>query len=370
MPYVYYQKTTGAESGPILTQQMGYKLTPFVKHGIKDQPYSKVEYRFLGGNTEQRSGGMYAGEAGYLWSQSVKGSVMYNSFTIPLGPCSTAYARAYEKFKSKVFTQAANLTALKERAKTFKMVENRLLQLWKGAVALKKGRFREFLRTFGIKPLPKHVHRKWARQKEFSGLWLEYWMGWAPTIGDVYTSLEFLGGEIPTTTVRAGSAVTLSNRSTSWSPWGEYRTNVAKGKVAFWVQADVEVTNPTLYNLNGLGLINPAKTIWETIPFSWLVDWFTNVGQVLGQLTDWVGLKLNNLVFSCLTKGKLEFSSLNTPSSGMLLWRNREFTTFARKIGGTFPIIKPIFKVPNGLSITRGLTLTSLLIQIFSPSKA
>lgn len=194
-------------------------------------------------------------------------------------------------------------------------------------------------------------------------------MGWAPTVGDVYTSLEFLGGKIPTTTVRAGSAVALYRRS-STSSYEGVKTNIAKGRVAFWIQADVELTNPSLFNLNGLGLLNPAKTIWETIPFSWFIDWFTNVGQVLGQVTDWVGLKLNNLVFSSMTKGTLEFSATNTPTSGALLWRNREFLTFARKIGGNFPIIKPILKLPNGLSITRGLTLTSLLIQIFSPTKA
>lgn len=370
MPYAYYNRTVGTANDSFSFQQLGYKMTPFVKTGIRNQPYYRVEHRFVDGNSSMRSGGTYAGEQNYLGSNCVKGSVLDNTITIPLGPCSTAYARAYEKFKSKVYTQATNLTALKERGKTFEMVGNRLLQLWKGAKALKKGRFREFLRTFGIKPLPKHAHRRWARPKEFSGLWLEYWMGWAPTVGDVYSSLEFLGGEIPTTTVRAGSAVALSDRSSSWSPFGEYRTNVAEGKVAVWIQADVELTNPTLYNLNGLGLINPAKTVWETIPFSWLVDWFTNVGQVLGQLTDWVGLKLNNLVVSSLTKGKLGFRSTNTPSSGKLLWRNREFTSFYRKVGGSLPVVKPIIRLPNGLSITRGLTLTSLLIQIFSPAKA
>lgn len=369
MPYAYYMKTTGTAYSPLFVQQLGHKMTPFVKTEIRDKPYYRVEYRFVGGNSDMLSSGTYAGEQNYLGSNCVNGSVADNTITIPIGPCSTAYARAYEKFKSKVYTQATNLTALKERGKTIEMVTNRLMQLWKGAVALKKGRFREFLRIFGIKPLPKHVHRQWARPKEFSGLWLEYWMGWAPTVGDVYSTLEFLGGEIPTTKVRAGSAVALSQRSSSTS-LGRVRTNVAAGRVAVWIQADVELTNPSLYNLNGLGLLNPAKTVWETIPFSWLVDWFTNVGQVLGQITDWVGLKLNNLVVSSKTKGTLEFRATNTPSSGKMLWRNREFTSFYRKVGGALPIVKPILRLPNGLSITRGLTLTSLLIQIFSPSKA
>lgn len=369
MPYAYYSRTVGSAMDPFSFQQLGYKMTPFVKTEMRDQPYFRAELRFLGGNTSMLSGGTYAGEQVYFDSHRIVGSVVSNSITIPFGPCSTAYARAYEKFKSKVYTQATNLTALKERAKTFTMVQNRLVQCWKGALALKRGRFREFLRIFGIEPLPKHVHKRWTRPKEFSGLWLEYWMGWAPTVGDIYSSLEFLGGEIPTTKVRAGSAVTLSNRSSSSSS-GSVRTNVANGRVAVWIQADVELTNPSLYNLNGLGLLNPAKTIWETIPFSWLADWFTNVGQVLGQLTDWVGLKLNNLVISSMTKGTLEFRATNTPSSGQLMWRNREYISFFRKVGGVLPVVKPILRIPNGLSITRGLTLTSLLIQIFSPTRA
>lgn len=370
MPYGYYTKTTGTAMDSVSVYQTGFRNIPFVKAELKNTPYYRTIYSFLGGNSGMRSGGTYAGETNYLADNSVRGSVVDNTITIPLGPCNLAYARAYEKFKGKVYTQATNLTALKERSKTIDMVSGRLSQLWKGAKALKKGRFREFLRTFGIKPLPKHAHRRWTRPQEFSGLWLEYWMGWAPTVGDIYSSLEFLGGEIPTTTVRAGSAVDLSKQSSSWSPWGEKRTNIASGRVAVWIQADVELTNPNLYNLNGLGLINPAKTVWETIPFSWLVDWFTNVGQILGQFTDWVGLKLNNLVVSSKTKGNLEFSSTNTPSSGKVLWRNREFLSFFRKVNGALPVVKPILRLPDGLSITRGLTLVSLLIQIFSPRKA
>lgn len=369
MPYAYYTKTVGTAYDPISFQQLGWKNTPFVKAEIRNKAYYRKQSLFEGGNTDMRSDGAYAGEQNYLAANCVNGSVLNNTITIPLGPCSTAYARAYEKFKSKVYTQATNLTALKERGKTFTMVLNRLNQLWKGAQALKKGRFREFLRIFGIKPLPKHANVKWARPKEFSGLWLEYWMGWAPTVGDVYSSLEFLGGVIPTTTVRAGSRVALSSQSSSTS-YGRVRTNIANGSVAVWIQADVELTNPTLYNLNGLGLLNPAKTVWETIPFSWFADWFTNVGQVLGQLTDWVGLKLKDLVVSSRTKGVLEFRATNTPSSGQLLWRKREFVSFFRKVDGSLPVVKPILRLPNGLSITRGLTLTSLLIQIFSPSKA
>lgn len=369
MPYAYTSRSIGDQFAIYGGQILGWKLSPFERSLIKNKPYLAQRYKWLDGNGTLRSGGTNSGEQNHLYTHSVSGSVLYNTITIPLGPCSTAYARAYEKFKSKVYTQATNLTALKERGKTIDMVVSRLQQVLKGAQALKKGRFKEFLGIFGVKPLPKHVHRRWARPKEFSALWLEYWMGWAPTVGDVYTSLEFLGGEIPTTTVRAGSSALLDYKSVSTSS-GRVRTSISKGKVTVWIQADVELTNPNLYNLNGLGLLNPAKTVWETIPFSWLADWFTNVGQVLGQVTDWVGLELKNLVVSSKTKGELQFLATNTPSSGQVLWRNREYSSFFRKVDGSLPVVKPILRLPNGLSITRGLTLASLLTQIFAPAKA
>jgi len=43
---------------------------------------------------------------------------------------------------------------------------------------------------------------------------------------------------------------------------------------------------------------------------------------------------------------------------------------FARKTGGVLPMVKPIARLPDGLSITRGATLASLLVTIFAPNKA
>lgn len=250
------------------------------------------------------------------------------------------------------------------------MVLSRLVQLHKGAKALRKGQFRKFLKTFGIKAKPKDENRFWSRPKDFAGLWLEYWMGWAPTLGDIYTSLEFLGGEIPSSTVRAGSAASLndiSNRSVS----GSYRyKTMSAGKCRCWIQADVKLTNPNLYNLNGLGLLNPLKTVWETTPFSWFVDWFTNVGQVLGRFTDWVGLSLENLIVSCKTDGTVSWERIAKTSGVVVTTRDRKVCYFVRKVGGVLPVVKPILRMPNGLSLTRGLTLSSLLVQLFAPSKA
>lgn len=370
MPYLYYILTEGSSSVTRSSQQIGFKLKPFVPGQIANTNYSRSIHQRTGGNDGQAVSGSVVGEVNALFNASAKLVVQSGNLTIPLGPASEAYARAYSNFKDKVYAQAANLTALVERGKTFDMVLSRLNQLHKGAKALRKGQFRKFLGTFGIKAKPKDENRFWSRPKDFAGLWLEYWMGWAPTLGDIYTSLEFLGSEIPSPTVRAGSAAPLgdiSHRSVS----GSYRyKTMSSGKCRCWIQADVKLTNPSLYNLNGLGLLNPLKTLWETTPFSWFADWFTNVGQVLGRLTDWVGLSLENLIVSCKTDGDVSWERIIKTSGVVITTRRRKVCYFVRKVGGVLPIVKPILRIPNGLSLTRGLTLSSLLIQLFAPEKA
>lgn len=286
-----------------------------------------------------------------------------------------AYARAYNKFKDKCYTQASSLTALSERVKTVDMVLARLKQLVKGATALKKGRFKEFTSTFGITPLKKHRDTNWTRPKQFGTLWLEYWMGWAPTVGDVYNCIDALSGSIPTTTIRAGSSVPISQFQDRAE--GTYRaTSSFEGKGTVWISGQVEITNPSLHTLQTVGLLNPFKTLWETTAFSWFADWFTNVGQILGQITDWVGLQLKNTVISVKTEATSSWlctgaDGLFGPSYPSIMYHTKNWFWFSRHVisSGSLPTVTPIFRLPNGLSLSRGATLASLLVTIFSPSR-
>jgi hypothetical protein len=39
--------------------------------------------------------------------------------------------------------------------------------------------------------------------------------------------------------------------------------------------------------LHALGVSKAASVIWEAIPFSFVVDWFVNVGDVIASVEDW-----------------------------------------------------------------------------------
>lgn len=283
-----------------------------------------------------------------------------------------AYARAYSKFQDLCYTRASNLTALAERGQTFRMVASRLGQLLKGAKSLKKGRFREFLKTFGLTPKPKHKNTAWVRPKDFSALWLEYWMGWAPTLGDVYKNVEALSRRIPDHPIKAFSTVRLDGTYVQSNQWSK-ATSTWKGKGTVVIQGLVEITNPSLHIAQTLGLVNPLQTLWEVIPFSWFVDWFTNVGQVLGSLTDWVGLKL--VKTSIAVKTRIDASwhcsgatGVYGPSEPDVMYHKKGYEWFSRFVVSNLPFVPPYARVPDGLSLTRGATALSLLIQLFTPA--
>lgn len=355
----------------VYERRWGWKYVPFIRKDVRPQPYEKIVWYFNGGNTHMLPGS-YATRAGTgLWGDNSPGSALGTNSP----EHNQAYARAYSKFVGRLYGQASLLTAVAERQSTLDMVVKRLSQIHKGAKHLRKGQFRSFLKTFDLAPKPKHLHKRWSRPRDFASLWLEYWFGWAPTVGDIYNAVEFLGSEIPTHTVRAGAQVPYRTNYVQHGSYGTKATTSCLGTHTVWVQARAIVTNPTLFTMQGLGLANPFKTVWELIPFSWFADWFTNIGQVLGQLTDFLGLKVQDLVLSVKTEVTSTWvlekaRSIFGQAAPDTVWRSRDFIGFRRQVGGTLPTVKPILRLPNGLSITRGATLASLIVQLFAPKKA
>jgi len=50
------------------------------------------------------------------------------------------------------------------------------------------------------------------------------------------------------------------------------------------------VTDPTIYQLNRYGVANPLSLLWELTTLSFVVDWFTGIGDFLDSLTASFGL--------------------------------------------------------------------------------
>jgi hypothetical protein len=144
-----------------------------------------------------------------------------------------------------------------------------------------------------------------------AGAILEHNFGWQPLIQDVYDSFEVLSQPLP-----GGKAYGSASSGLSWErvqydgPGGKdwYVYNCVVRHQAY---AEVYLTNPNLFLLNQLGLLNPAQIAWELIPFSFLVDWAFDVQNFLGSFTDFVGCDVLNPGYSVYVKGVAEHISVD-----------------------------------------------------------
>lgn len=277
---------------------------------------------------------------------------------------SVARSKAFADFMASVHTARAQLgSALIEMGSTVSMVNNRLGQLVQGALALRNGDLRKFLRTFGIAPKRKHQHKRWCKPSEAGGLWLEYWMGWAPTVGDIYSALAVLASNAPSYTA-TGRGVVKDNYSFTWGTWsnsGDWGRGKYQILASARYQAKLSCTSPNLNLLNELGLANLAQVAWQVTPFSWLLGWFVNLEQVIESWTWDFGLSVSesfttsSLKFDGEEERKWAWSYLTTKA-------RFHHASGSRTLGITTPSI--VLTCPTRLSSSRAATLVSLLTQI------
>lgn len=122
--------------------------------------------------------------------------------------------------------------------------------------------------------------------KSLANKWLWYSYGVAPLMQDIRNGMDVLTRPAPSTQVK-GSGSAGANSDVG----GFYRTRyVYKSRVS--VRANVRVKNPNLWLANQLGLINPIQMINEGIRLSFVIDWFSNLSQIINQFTDFVGLEI------------------------------------------------------------------------------
>lgn len=201
--------------------------------------------------------------------------------------------------------------------------------------------------------------------------WLEYWMGWAPAMGDIYNALNILQREFPNTHLRV--AVKYTDQWTvAYNSATQRGVDVMKTAGSVGCYADVQVTNYNLYLLNQLGLVNPASTAYNVIPFSFVLDWFVNVKQVLNSLTDFAGVSLRNTGtgdYQAIT-GAVRQMIYRTQWEGTVQvtqWRPVMGYTERyekRRTPGVLPSPELVLKFDR-LSLTRAATAVSLLVETF-----
>lgn len=279
-----------------------------------------------------------------------------------------AYNKAYAKFKDQIGDTSTWGVNLFEAKQSIGMIVKRATQLRKFVRKLNHFDFPGAARDLQMDFVPKGVRKS---SKAFANNWLEYHFGWEPLVKDIGGAVDTLQKPFPKRKVTGTGKGDILGVSTFVNDYGPSEgkitgTTRTTGSTGVRLQAVASVSNPNLYLANQLGFTNPLSIAWELVPFSFVADWFVNVGDVLSSMTDFVGVSFENA--STTTRSSMErtYSKIRSgahdyPNGIMDAYSARSFF-ISRSTGlGAGPIlsVKPF----KGLSLVRGATAISLLVQ-------
>lgn len=132
-----------------------------------------------------------------------------------------------------------------------------------------------------------------AAHVKAADVFLETQFGWMPLIKDIHAALSLATSVIPDHYVsgRAGTPVnfTVTNSDSNYI----YRSTF-QGRITVTHSAVVKIANPNIRLANYLGLVNLPGVAWDLVPWSFVVNYFSNTNQMIRSLTADLGLKITN----------------------------------------------------------------------------
>lgn len=201
--------------------------------------------------------------------------------------------------------------------------------------------------------------QKWDKNTTSANTVMEIEFGWKPLVSDIHSAFKVLMTDNPHSrfvTRHKGSVQFEETYGPEPLPEGLSRLRQFVGTASMTYQMNVEVTNQNLWLLNKLGLINPATIVWDIIPWSFLYGMVSNVNQVIGSLTETVGLTLTDENITRTIKGKFSEHVSYFPRIPAMPWLfspNRH-TNWAyvevldkRRVTGTRPSVSLEHKLPS-----------------------
>lgn len=283
--------------------------------------------------------------------------------------------KAKAKFKDKISANAEWLVNLAERKQSMEMIENRLLQLWEFARKLRRGDVVGAAWQLGLaqpREAARRVDKSLARRnkaKTFANRWLEFHFGWEPLASDIDSACKFLSEPINDCPIATRvTASYLDDKSMivteTWQGFDRLKW-VRAGKRRVRIGGSVRIDNPNLFLANRMGMVNPATIAWELVPFSFVVDWFVNVGEFLASFTEFWGMTIvdpyHTYYGTETVFGTRQVYTYN-PLVLQTMWEVSSTSSKHQRLLG-IPNTTLGVRPPWRLSPTRALTAASLLIQ-------
>lgn len=117
-----------------------------------------------------------------------------------------------------------------------------------------------------------------------------------------------------------------------------------------------EIEDPNVAWASSLGLLNPAVLAWESVPFSFVIDWFLPVGNFLQSLSTPLGVKFLSGTQTSVAEGTGKCIRRGDVSDS---FQFIDYRVYDRDVLTTFPLAWPFIKSP--FSTTHVLDSLALL---------
>jgi len=190
-----------------------------------------------------------------------------------------------------------------------------------------------------------------------ANLVLEGEFGWLPLFTDAKAAFGVMTSEQPNGWVTGRSTGTIFQ--TDITEGNPRRIVEFSGKIRVSIAANVWVDNPNLWLANKLGLLNLPGVAWDLVPWSFVVNMFTNLGQIANSFTAHYGLSVNNTSTTYsqrLMRDEQVIWSGADPALGRVLVTHKD------RDPGPIPFPPFIFKMPQ-LNAELALIALSLAVQ-------
>lgn len=278
----------------------------------------------------------------------------------------TALNRSYAKLKDNLYNTAGLGVDLVEYRQSVSMIVSTCYSLTKAFRQVKALRFGDAAKTLRMKFIPKGVD--W--RKSVGSNWLEFHFGWEPLVKDIHEALDVWINPVNHFSNAKERAGYHFNSPVSVDDYGSGSLTTSMSGRIFTQQGvrAAVITNATQHRLEQFGISNPASLAWEVVPFSFVVDWFANVGTFLSSYTDFAGMDLQGAYKTKGYKITTTASYRNNPGYAPLFKSWNVKYSYMFRTAGLSGVTLEVKKL-RPPSAVRGATAIALLLQTFAPRK-